>query len=201
MELDNYLKQLALQAKQYPPYSDERRQALSRLSHIIEKLKLLKPKKGYNRELYEEAKQALWLYIYEHIEKYNPDKGTIIAWLSYLLHKRYYPEVKAIEAKEIEIVKEIAKWLGISITPSHYQILLVELKELIALDPDGIFRLKHVKNHPQANFQTLTQLYYFEGYSWEEISQKLGIKATTLNSFYWRCFQHFKLKLQQYLTD
>lgn len=201
LQLEELLKCLALQAQQKPPQSVERQQILHEIINFIQHSKKLQcPQKNFDRDLYEDAKQNLWYYLYAHIEQYDPIKGSVITWVNFLLFTRYYPEAVAAEAKEQNIAKNIRNSAKSSINSSFIPKKALELQELIALDPDGIFKEKFIKNCPNANFQKLTEL-YLAGYSWKEISKKLGVEYSTLRSFYYRSFSKFKLLLRQYLSD
>ena len=93
-ELDRTLKQLVLTAKQHPPQSAKRQTALTNIHATILNSKKLwyPPKYQFNEDAYNEAKQELWCYVCKFIEKYDPKKGTVIAWINTLLSKRFYKD-------------------------------------------------------------------------------------------------------------
>lgn len=200
-QLEELLEYLALQAQQNPLQSIKRQQILHEMISLIQHFRKLKyPDGKFDIDLYEDAKQNLWRYLYENIEKYNPVKGSVIAWVNFLLLKRYYPKAIATEAKQKEIAIEIIKSSKSSNHFSATEKQALSLQELIISDPDKVFQERYIKSHPQANFQKLTEL-RLAGYFWKEISEEIGVDASTLRRFYSRCFREFKLLLQQYLSD
>jgi hypothetical protein len=66
-------------------------------------------------------------------------------------------------------------------------------------DPEGLFQRSHIDHHPQANFQFLA-IKRLAGYSWQELSEELGIAIPTLSSFYQRCLTRFAPQLKAYLS-
>lgn len=199
--LDEQLKQLALTAQQYPLLSDIRRQASTKLiCAILHSKKLWVPRRSQlDEEAYDEAKQNLWLYVYEEIEKYNPELGSVIVWVNMLLCKRFYREAKAkFIDKQVNKVVDIDSLLNNYVSPENSYSLINILWEYIELDPEEIFKKEHIEHHPEANFQALIKL-QISGFSRKDISVEWKIKTSTLNSFYSRCLKKFNLNFKKYL--
>ncbi|WP_414619924.1 hypothetical protein [Calothrix sp. CCY 0018] len=78
-----YLQQLALEIQKYQPLTKEWQYAFQILTNaILLSDKLLHKANIYN-DVYEEAENELWLWLYRNINTYNPDKGKFIAWLNF----------------------------------------------------------------------------------------------------------------------
>lgn len=139
-ELDEQLKQLALTAQQHPLLSDIRRQALTKLiSAILHSKKLWVPRQSQlDEEAYDEAKQNLWLYVYEEIEKYNAELGSVIVWVNMLLCRRFYREAKAkLIDKQVNKVADIDSLLSNYVFIEDESSLINTLWEYIELDPEN----------------------------------------------------------------
>ncbi|MGB7443303.1 MAG: sigma-70 family RNA polymerase sigma factor [Coleofasciculaceae cyanobacterium] len=201
-ELNEQLKQLALVAQQNPPLSPQRQFALRKLVNgILKSGKLCRPQSGQfsgaYQDIYDEALQELLLYICENIDKYNPERASVMAWVNVLLERRFFreaipkildkPNLKRMTLVDIERVA----------LPEKSQNLTELIKEYIELDPENLFKTEYVVNHPEANFQALIKR-RSAGKSWKEISAEFQIKTSTISSFYSRCLTKFSPKLREY---
>jgi DNA-directed RNA polymerase specialized sigma24 family protein len=63
-----------------------------------------------------------------------------------------------------------------------------------------LFKQKHVKDHPQANFQALVQR-RLSGKPWEEIAAEFEINVGTVSSFYSRCINVFAPGLRKHCSN
>lgn len=198
-ELDNRLKELAITAQNHPPQSRDRRAALTKLHSIVVNSKKLwyPPSNRFNQYIYDEAKQELWCYVCQFIEKYDPQKGEVIAWIKTLLKTRFYPKAE-IEYFKITSDQNICK--EVSQPEENDPSLLSEVWDYIELDPDDIFQQECVKNHPEANFKVLIR-YRRCQIMWKDISEQMMIKASTLINFYQRCIKKFAPIIKQYLSQ
>lgn len=201
-ELDQQLRQLALLAQHYPPLTKQRQLALTHLVQaILRSGKLCHPHRGQflNRyeEIYQEARQELLFYICQHIDKYNPERGSVMAWCNTLLDRRFFKEAipKVLDKKEIQ--KITLSDLDNLAAPEEPPILIELLREFIELDPENLFKTEHIKDCPMANFQALA-LRRILGISWKEIAVEFEIKVSTASSFYYRCLNKFSQKLKAY---
>lgn len=78
-----YLQQLALEVQKYQPLTKEWQYAFQFLTNaILLSDKLLHKANIYN-DVYEEAKNELWIWFYQNINTYNPSKGKFTAWLNF----------------------------------------------------------------------------------------------------------------------
>ena len=78
-----YLQQLALEAQKHQPLTKQWQYAFEALTNaILLSNKLLHKAKIYD-DVYEEAKNELWIWLYQNINSYNPSKGKFTAWLNF----------------------------------------------------------------------------------------------------------------------
>jgi hypothetical protein len=91
-EIDAELKQLAVAAKNFPPKTLQRQQALTELMKKIQEYRTVHLPKNdnFSRETYEEicveAQQDFWLRICREIHNYRPDR-EVRQWANFLLKK------------------------------------------------------------------------------------------------------------------
>ena len=88
-----YLQQLALEAQKQQPLTKQWQYAFEALTNaILLSNKLLHKAKIYD-DVYEEAKNELWIWLYRNIHTYNPCKGKFTAWLNFrfdmILRQKY----------------------------------------------------------------------------------------------------------------
>lgn len=77
------LRQLALEIQNYQPLTKEWQYAFEILTNaILLSDKLLHRNHIYN-DVYEEAKNELWIWLYRNIHTYNPSKGRFTAWFNF----------------------------------------------------------------------------------------------------------------------
>ncbi|WP_424094519.1 hypothetical protein [Moorena producens] len=87
-----------------------------------------------------------------------------------------------------------------NIPQSEIDIPLSEkVRQYIDEDPDRLFQ-KHIRNHPEATFQTIA-LAYIDGTKWKEISKLFGISVPTLSHFYQRCLKEVAPKIKKYIQE
>ncbi|MGI2904163.1 RNA polymerase sigma factor [Tolypothrix sp. VBCCA 56010] len=206
-ELDSRLEHLALTAKQFPPKSQERQLALGQLASKIQKSGRLfcKGRYSYPEDVYSEALQETWLYVSRKIEKYDPEFGTVIAWVNFILHKRFIDAIRRYQKNKQVSLDEPIEFSGESgttlldtipqpqILPDGGEIL----QEILQSDPDDLFKQEHIKNHPEANFQAIA-LRRLTKQSWNNMSAEWKVGVSTLSSFYQRCLKYFIPKIQEY---
>ncbi|MEC4812041.1 MAG: sigma-70 family RNA polymerase sigma factor [Scytonema sp. PMC 1069.18] len=201
-EQDFYLLQLATQAQQNPPHSEERQLALTKLvCGIIRFGYLWYPSKNYFssdvQDIYNEARQELFFYICQNIEKYDSQRGTVMAWVNVLLERRFFRDALRKNRTYDRITKMTITDLENLSLAEEPENLAEIVKEYIISDPEDVFKSEHVEKCPQANFQALV-MRRISGKSWQEISEEFEIKVSTVSSFYYRCIKKFSNKLKEY---
>jgi DNA-directed RNA polymerase specialized sigma24 family protein len=201
-ELDEQLKQLAISAQQHPPLTQERQLALRKLVNgIVQSGKLGRPQRGQffgsYEDIYDEAVQELLLYICQNVEKYDPERGSVMAWANVLLERRFFKEAIPKIIGKPNLQKMTLSDLDNLAPPEETESLTEILKECIELDPDNLFKKEYLQNYPAANFQALLQRRIL-GKSWKEISAEFDINIKTISSFYYRCVNKFSSRLREY---
>jgi DNA-directed RNA polymerase specialized sigma24 family protein len=205
--LDIRLEHLAITAKQFPPKSKSRQLALSELASKIQNSRRLFCKGRYNypEDVYTEALQETWLYISRKIEKYDPEVGTVIAWVNFILNKRFIDATRRYKRNKQASLDEPIDFsgeLGTTLLDTLPQPQIVPndgevLQEILQADPDDLFKNEHIKNHPEATFQAIA-LRRLAKQSWGDMSTEWAIGVSTLSSFYQRCLKLFIPKIQEY---
>lgn len=218
-EIDGQLERLAMAAKEHKPKTLERQKALSKLYGAIEQFQIVgRPRsQDFPREVYEqiytEAKQDLMLCIFREIDNYNPSRGTLRQWVNFLMKKRcineaipkilgpkgfttcYYGDMDAIW----ENLKTHDRFFDkLPLPEDDSEPSAPALREMIAADPDDIFKSAAIERHPEVNFQMLL-LKRADGVGWQEIAAEFGVKVSTLSSFYGRCLRKFTARFKEYL--
>lgn len=200
--LEEELRELAIAAQSHPPQSPKRQFLLNQL---VEKIwhsgQLCCPYQGrFPPELYEEihdeAGQQLWIYICTKIERFDPNRASVLAWVNYLFKKRFFPEVM----KEI-IARETATVTENSLANLEENPLLSELlREIIIEDPDNSFKTTHVKGEPRANWQFIS-IAKLEGKTWKEIALEVERPLNTVREWYIRNTPAMAEKIKHYLNN
>ncbi len=205
-ELDSHLLQLAISAQRHPPRSQERQLALTKLVNgIVRAGKLCRPQRsqfsaGVYEDIYNEARQELFLYICQNIDKYEPERASVMAWVNVLLERRFFKDaIRKIQTHRCRMKMTIAD-LDNFASPEKPKDLTEILKAYIESDPEEIFKNEHIEKSPQVNFQALVKR-RMSGKSWKEISTEFGMKIPTLSSFYYRCIKKLSPKLKEYCSN
>jgi DNA-directed RNA polymerase specialized sigma24 family protein len=152
---------------------------------------------GSYEDIYDEAVQELLLYICQNVEKYDPERGSVMAWVNVLLERRFFKEAIPKILGKPNLQKMTLSDLDNLAPPEETESLTEILKECIESDPDNLFKKEYLQNYPAANFQVLLQR-RFSGKSWKEISAEFDINIKTLSSFYYRCVNKFSSRLREY---
>ncbi|MBV6624462.1 MAG: hypothetical protein KI793_16240 [Rivularia sp. (in: Bacteria)] len=77
------LQQLALEVQKYQPLTKEWQYAFRVLTNAILLSDKLLHKANIYHDVYEEAKNELWIWLYQNINTYNSSKGKFTAWLNF----------------------------------------------------------------------------------------------------------------------
>ncbi len=204
-ELDEQLKQLAISAQQHPPLTQGRQLALRKLVNgIVQSGRLCRPQRGQfsgsYEDIYDEAVQELLLYICQNVEKYNPERGSMMAWVNVLLERRFFKEAIPKILDQQGLQKMTLSDLDNLLPPEETESLTEILKECVESDPENLFKKEYLQNYPAANFQALLQRRIL-GKSWKEIAVEFDINIKTISSFFYRCVNKFSSKLKEYCIN
>lgn len=211
---ESCLKQVAICAKDSPPQSVERQQALNQLIQMIFSSKQLgHPQRGLwsetvYYELYQEALQKTLLEICHKIESYNPEY-SVMAWVNFRLKKEFINVVRDSHQKGITYSPRKAKTGVVSLTSlenieSYFQVddpVSEEqlLKQFIEDDPEEKFSQESIRGYPTLTFQRIAKARLIEEKSWEMIAQEYNISLQTLCSFFHRRLKKFIPYFRKYL--
>ncbi|NET80614.1 MAG: sigma-70 family RNA polymerase sigma factor [Moorea sp. SIO1F2] len=216
-ELEERLQQLALEAQQHSPQTRGRRLALTRLIHMIQTSgRLSRRRYDTPQEVYDEALQETWLYVFKKIDTYKPT-APVINWINSVLKWRLIDAKKrhTKQGREYSLDAPINSSDGGKVNQSGMTYLDTIpqpedtplpsqlIRQCIEEDSDGLFASKHVKGHPKANFRTIALL-YLDRKSWQQTAVAVGLKpkqASTVQSFYWRCCKYFSDTFKEYLQE
>lgn len=200
-QLDEQLKQLAFIAQQHQALTQERQLALGQLVQtILNSGRLCRPQREKfaqrYEDIYQEARQELLFYVCQNIDKYDSQRGDVMAWCNVLLERRFFREAipRILDKPGIQRMS-LSDLDNLALLEEESPTFAEILKEHIELDPENLFKKTHIKDHPEANFQALTKQ-RLEGKSWKEISEKFKIKIPTLSRFYYRCLERFASNLK-----
>ena len=204
---DRRLKRLIEEIKKHPPQSKKWQKAFAKLfKEISESPQLFRQHSSqlapHDRYVFNEAKQDFFLYISEHIHSYDPQRCSVMGWVNMLLERRFIKRAYAKLKPDIIPIAyydlDRASWLnGASDREEEEELSLMEMmKQYIDLDPQGVFRSTHIKNCPEANYQSIA-LQYLAGKSWQAMSEDFQVKLSTLSSFYCRQTRRFAETIRQ----
>lgn len=207
-QLNEELRQLAIKAQQHPVNTKMRQIALTRLVNAIQRSgQLCRPYSGQFPGLYEDiyssACNRTFLYICQNIDGYDPNRGEVIAWVNFIMKRRFIDainEILSLFVKQSSYstqrlwTENIEQLVGSELNPLLSSEIIFWIKE----DPEGLFQATHISNHTEVNFQYLV-IKRIEGYSWRELSEQLKIPLSTLSRFYDRCLTRFSSHLREYL--
>jgi DNA-directed RNA polymerase specialized sigma24 family protein len=201
-ELDKQLKQLAISAQQHLPKTKGRQVALTMLvNKIFKSGRLCRPRRGQfsgsYEEIYNEAVQELMAYICQNIERYDPERGEVMAWVNVLLKRRFFEEAIPKILGKPNLQKMTLSDLDNIAPPEEPESLTEILKEFIEVDPDNLLKKEYLQNYPAANFQALLQR-RIVGKTWKEISAEFDVNIKTINNFFNRCIKKFSPNFQEY---
>lgn len=221
-ELDGHLHQLALEAQKHfgtlkgrqllmqlwgTIYSSSR---FSQRSRIKRKIFIENPD-----EIYDDAVYHLMEYLLRNIKKYDPERGSVMAWVSYLLEKRFVPE--AIERVQQEqhriqpkrnlndadgkettrsVVENIASPLP---DPSKVKLLLIQ--KCFEEDEGDLFKTACMQTYPFINFRDVALNHHVDGLNFTQIATLFKIPYTSLKCFYDRQLKKFAPTIRHYVEN
>ncbi len=201
---DVQLRNLAIEAQRHPPHSELRQYALGELVEAIR----LSGKLGHPHRtrfspqfynlIYEEAVNKTLTYVCRKIDKYDPERGQekkFMTWVNFRLDRVIIEscrEFKDPNVKELPSTKDLEE----IVQPEEPSSLFERVREDIEEDAKDIFKQAHIRNRPDANFQSIA-LARFSRKSWEEISAEFGIPVPTLSRFFQRCCEKFRSEFRR----
>lgn len=162
--------------------------------------------RGCYDEIKAEAQQKLFCWITKNIDDYDSNRATLRTWLNHKLRFLMLDVIRDFKnnnLKEVSIfsLEDLDKQKIQSSKSNESKLFLSEqVIKVIQEDPERIFQITYTGKNPQANFQFIC-LERYQGYSWQEISNKLKILIPTLSNFYQRKLKEFAPLIQTYLQE
>ncbi|MBO3459593.1 hypothetical protein G7B40_033140 [Aetokthonos hydrillicola Thurmond2011] len=200
---DQQLKNLAIEAQKHPPHSELRQYSLRELIEAIYRSgRLCHPHRQLCSPqlyelIYEEAVSTTLIYVCQKIDNYDPERGDkkFMNWVNFRLDKVFldiYFKLRDPKLVELPSLSDLDKL----VQPEQGFSLVENICEKIEEDPENLFKNAHIRDRPDANFQTIA-LARCAGKSWEEISLDFNISISTLSVFFQRCCKKFRSQLSQ----
>ncbi|MEA5625777.1 hypothetical protein [Nostoc sp. UHCC 0251] len=223
------INQIAQEAKNAAPDSNQRRLALNLLVEAIQIADKFYHfnngsfsfSPGLYKYIYNEAIQETLLYVCLNIHQYDPSRGHLMTWVNFLLSKRFSDVRDKYMKQGITKLPKISKNItdekqsGIKIVSlDNAEILEIfwqkeeaafeskQLRDLIESDPDSVFSNAHITGRPDVNFKVVALEKVWGDKTWEYLADKWQIDSIqTLSSFFNRCLKKFRSTFQEYLQD
>jgi hypothetical protein len=181
---------------------------------ILQSDRLTHPQRGswppsLYEDLYNEALQKTLIEICQRIDKYNPEH-PVMAWVNYLLKKRFSDVVKKYRNQGITSVPPSSKLNARVVSLGELENSLISeeqrmtdsqlLVRFIEDDPENILKNEYIRGYPQASFQYIALARFVEEKTWQEISRELDdISIQTLCGFFNRQLRKLTPYFQKYL--
>lgn len=208
--LDEILLNLILEAQKDP----QRIRALNKLiREILKSERLCRPKcppslQNCYQEIYETAKQNLFMYICQRPENYDSSKGTVLQWVNGILRYRFIDAMREInplppEGYSILSLDNLEKDNFTKIPESEKPLSFSEqIVEIIKEDPEGIFqstRISSISENPNSSWQYIALKKNAEGYTFTILANELKVSIACVNTFYRKYLKIFAPIIRNYL--
>ena len=189
---DKELKELVEQIQQLPLKDKQRRKLLTELIIKIQTEGRLKKFVSYQHlpdfdDLYADAMTDCLTYISTSIDKYDPEKAEVIAWVNQTLLFKFRTAFNKRYRNKIQLVFDELKLMNILAVSQEKEDSYILLRELIQNDPEEILKNIKIKKHNVSLQQILLML--LDDKKWKEIALELQITISTAQSFYSRSLE------------
>ncbi|MBF2063767.1 MAG: sigma-70 family RNA polymerase sigma factor [Calothrix sp. C42_A2020_038] len=198
-ELNLQLRLLIQEVCSYAPASRQYRQAVNNMLRVILRSgRIWRPRAGdvYEEICYEEALHKTMFNLTQTVcEKYDPSRGSFLAWFNTCLHNQYRDEIRAVQRDRS---RRKSSWQGDEdefdplehvAAPIDGNLLLETWKAFVCWirnDPDGILQNCHIGSNKKANCQLMAHLRLLEGKEWQEIAREVGSSRGAITSHWCR---------------
>jgi hypothetical protein len=225
---DAMINQIAQEAKQATPNSNERRlilnllveaiQMADKFSHPQRSSFLLSP--DIYEYIYKETIQITLMEICLNIDRYNPS-SDMMAWVNFLVSRRFSDTYNKYRKQGITKAPKFNRNLKDN-SQSEIKIVFLDspdtleklwhqdeatsksqkLRYFIEEDPGETFVKAHITNRPDVNFKVILLEKVWGDKTWESLADKWQIDSIqTLSSFFNRCLKKFRPVFLEYLQD
>jgi hypothetical protein len=178
---EEQLKALAIHVQQQPSESLSFQKAIDVLIRaLLLSNRLKKRPEWVSEEAYREAQCLLQLWIYQNIQRFDPSRGSFMAWINFHFDKRHFAE-----ATELKRNKQFGFTTNVDDLdlPSTSFDNSSESNLLVWLQEDYIFRIPN-RDNPEVTFLDLV-LARSLNQSWQDIADQFGFNwFTTPHKFF-----------------
>lgn len=195
--VDEYLKKLIALACSYPEGTKERQKELNEIIRVVIKSNRLWRD---NSPYYKDALQQTWLYLCDNPKRYDPERGTVITWLSnYLkwqlsdLRKTTWKEESRRVAIQMARAEEMYDQIQVNdeetwdlLARPDVPTILEETRRWVETDSTRELRKTHIKGRPDINCRILILLRLPPETRWETIARRFDLPSSTAPNFYKR---------------
>ncbi len=211
--LDEELKNLVIEGRQYSLESEQRRRIVTKLLIKLQQSGELNhfytrcPRHllGSYTDIYQMAVQKLFTYIWQNLEKYE-SSYKVLQWLNNKLGyffldvlEEFMPDFSDISIISLDKLKDLDRVNYTVENQNQAAYLSQKVIAIIKEDPDQHFENTVMPSHPQINYK-LIALQRYEGYSWKEIAAKFNGKVAAFSNFYQRKSKKLAPIIRQYLS-
>ncbi|QDL11271.1 sigma-70 family RNA polymerase sigma factor [Brasilonema octagenarum UFV-E1] len=192
-ELNLYLQSLIQEACSHPPTSPQRSKAINSLLRV-----LLKSRRtgSEGNDLYEEALYKTMFNLSKTLcDKYDPSRGSFLAWFNTCLRNQYRDEIRAAkrdrshrqsvwQSDEVELdpLDLVPSGIDANLLLDTWESFVQWIKD----DPENLLQACHIATNPKANCQLLAHLRLVVGKEWQEIAAEVGSTRGVISSHWCR---------------
>jgi hypothetical protein len=178
---EEQLKALAIYVQQQPSESLSFQKAIDVLIRALLLSNHLKKRPEWvSEEAYREAQCLLQLWIYQNIQRFDPSRGSFLAWINFHFDKRHFAEATELKRN---------KQFGFTTNVDDLDLPSASSEDssgsnlLLWLQEDYIFRIPN-RDKPEVTFLDLV-LARSLNQSWQEIADRFGFNwFTTPHNFF-----------------
>ncbi|MFL9458355.1 sigma factor [Tolypothrix bouteillei VB521301_2] len=192
-ELNLYLQSLIQEACSHKVNSPQRSKTINSLLRAILKLKRTG---GKENEIYEEALYKTMFNVSKTVcEKYDPSRGSFLAWFNTCVRNQYRDEIRATKRHsshkqfirqsnedDLDPLDRVASGIDASLLLETWESFVQWIKD----DPDNVLKTCHIEKNPKANCQLLAYKRLVIGNEWQEIATEVGSTRSVITSHWTR---------------
>jgi RNA polymerase sigma factor (sigma-70 family) len=123
-----------------------------------------------DRSIAEDITQEVFLTFWERPLAYDPDKGSLRAWLATIAHRRSVDHVRAEERRR-----------ALALNPRRHDPEPVSLEDEV-LDAHESDRVRQAVRDLPAHLREVLELAYFGGSTYRQVAERLGLPEGTAKS-------------------
>ena len=182
--------------------SSKRPIALTKFLQQIYKLKNYFVMSSYIRlpdyeEIHQQAFQDTILVISQKIDSYELGR-PILPWIRGIFRNKFFDSLKKNQSNKVRILS--LDNLNYNLPDrSNDSVNQNNIEDFIRRDPDNIFRNTTIRDRPEITFQKLLLSILIDDQKWETVASELGVKMSTVSTFYQRNMKKYRAYFEKYL--